>query len=181
MIAFGLLLWAGAAFFLLGALGMDTSVQTEVGVRVHNIGLLGFQQMGIYTGIGLFIGGAIFIAVGSRNASTKSVESAGAADTKACPFCAETVKRAAIVCKHCGKDLQVAPKLDSDDGYGDRVISEGVLNERIRALQAAGYRVEGPYQGPVNQGWIVTHKTGAIVRVPTAERLIDMANGLGKL
>lgn len=26
-------------------------------------------------------------------------------DTKVCPFCAETIKAAAIVCKHCGRDL----------------------------------------------------------------------------
>lgn len=25
--------------------------------------------------------------------------------TKACPFCAETIKVAAVVCKHCGRDL----------------------------------------------------------------------------
>ena len=24
---------------------------------------------------------------------------------KKCPFCAETIKRAAIVCKHCGRDI----------------------------------------------------------------------------
>lgn len=26
-------------------------------------------------------------------------------DTKACPFCAETIKAAAVVCKHCGRDV----------------------------------------------------------------------------
>lgn len=28
-----------------------------------------------------------------------------AASEKLCPFCAETIKRDAIVCKHCGRDL----------------------------------------------------------------------------
>lgn len=27
-------------------------------------------------------------------------------DTRTCPFCAETIKAAAIVCKHCGRDIQ---------------------------------------------------------------------------
>ena len=25
--------------------------------------------------------------------------------TKECPFCAETIKARAVVCKHCGKDV----------------------------------------------------------------------------
>lgn len=34
-------------------------------------------------------------------------------DTKLCPFCAETVKKAAVVCKHCGKAIP-APSPDPD-------------------------------------------------------------------
>jgi len=29
----------------------------------------------------------------------------GEGATKPCPFCAETIKAAAVVCKHCGRDL----------------------------------------------------------------------------
>ena len=32
------------------------------------------------------------------------------ADEKACPFCAETIKAAAIVCKHCGRNVDAAPQ-----------------------------------------------------------------------
>lgn len=29
-----------------------------------------------------------------------------ASDQRACPFCAETIKAAAVVCRHCGRDVQ---------------------------------------------------------------------------
>lgn len=36
-------------------------------------------------------------------------------DTKACPFCAEDIKAAAIVCKHCGRDLESVGEGDSEE------------------------------------------------------------------
>ena len=52
-------------------------------------------RQGFYTGgIILFLGfGIIYVFKGSKK------------DTKICPFCAEMIKRKAIVCKHCGRDI----------------------------------------------------------------------------
>lgn len=56
--------------------------------------------------------------------------------TRKCPFCAESVKRDAIVCRFCGRDL---PPLDPDE----TVISDTELNDltyrQQRVLDEYGY------------------------------------------
>jgi hypothetical protein len=38
-------------------------------------------------------------------------------DSRKCPFCAETIKQEAVVCKHCGRDVPPAPAAAPDPEY----------------------------------------------------------------
>jgi len=53
-------------------------------------------------------------------------------DTKECPFCAETIKAKAIVCRYCGRDL---PKAESEE-VSQKVVEyykaiQGILTEHV--------------------------------------------------
>lgn len=56
------------------------------------------------------------------------------ADEKACPFCAETIKAAAIVCKHCGRDL---PGVGTQSAPGANPIA-GLPIEQQHKVRALG-------------------------------------------
>ena len=53
----------------------------------------------------LVIAGAVLLLLGMKSLKGTTPESTSFATSKDCPFCAEPIKAAAIVCNHCGKDL----------------------------------------------------------------------------
>lgn len=101
------LLVLGALAFFVG-FNMDTSVATLGDRRVHNIGLMNDRQNFIIFAAVLAVIGAIFVGRSGPNKNGKigredSVDSY--AENRKCPFCAESVKADAVICRFCQKDL----------------------------------------------------------------------------
>ncbi|MFP5498085.1 MAG: zinc ribbon domain-containing protein [Gammaproteobacteria bacterium] len=74
-----------------------------------------------------------------------STGSAGAqtSDLRDCPFCAETIKKAAVKCKHCGADVEPArrPKLKNGWVASTACRDEEERERTVEAIVAAGLPV----------------------------------------
>lgn len=96
--------------WLIFALSMDVSVPTGAGGRVNNLGLMADRQIHTIVGGVIALAGLLMVLLGDKSSpGTAQAEK----DTRPCPMCAESIKTAAVKCKHCGADLEpaVAPRL----------------------------------------------------------------------
>ena len=91
------------------ALNMDTSVETGYG-RVNNIGLMADRSNYLIFGALLFIAGLISSI---SNRTNQPIVSSTEADETKCPFCAELIKRDAIICKHCKSHVEAQMPQDT--------------------------------------------------------------------
>ncbi|MCC3698817.1 zinc-ribbon containing domain protein [Pseudomonas phage PseuP_222] len=92
------------------ALSMDVSVATGSGGRVNNLGLMADRQLHTIVGGMIALAGLIILMLGGKGSAPSATT---VTDTRPCPACAETIKNAAIKCKHCGADVEPisAPRL----------------------------------------------------------------------
>jgi len=89
--------------WLVFALGMDVSVSTGAGGRVSNLGLMADRQVHAIVGGMITLAGLLMVLLGGKNTNAPATTEA---HTRPCPLCAETIKSAAIKCKHCGAEVE---------------------------------------------------------------------------
>lgn len=97
------------------ALNIDVTVTTKgefVGSiylppqTVNNIGLMDERRNHLAIAGFLSLAGLLMALLGSKGSSqTSFMPVSSSSEQRVCPFCAESVKEEAIVCKHCKRDL----------------------------------------------------------------------------
>ncbi|MBT1266409.1 hypothetical protein [Pseudomonas sp. VS38] len=102
MKGFGTFALVVGACWLIFALSMDVSVPTGAGGRVNNLGLMADRQIHTIVGGVIALAGLLMVLLGGKGSpAAAQVEK----DTRPCPMCAESIKTAAVRCKHCGADV----------------------------------------------------------------------------
>ncbi|MNI41883.1 hypothetical protein D3C73_961470 [compost metagenome] len=127
---FGYLVLVVGLLCMVGALAMDVSVSSGAG-RVNNIGLLAERQNFILIGGLMLLVGLIMVIAGKRQMETVG----GSSDSRACPICAETIKCAAVKCKHCGSEVE---SINNGKGSDVPPIVERIDREALKLWVARG-------------------------------------------
>ena len=120
------------------ALSMDVSVSTGMG-RVNNLGLMADRQVHTIVGGMIALAGLVMMLLGGKGSPPSRAETAEH-DTRHCPLCAETIKNAAIKCKHCGAEVDgvSAPRLKNGWVASTACRDDEEQRRTIEAITATG-------------------------------------------
>lgn len=147
MRGFGVFVLIIGVLALIGAMSMDVTVSTGMG-RVNNLGLMSDRQnFTMVAGLVVLAGLLMAILGGRKSISPTSSASVIEHDTRACPFCAETIKNAAIKCRFCGADVDAVASKPQEPalrfGWVARVLcrSDEERAAVSAAISAAGFPV----------------------------------------
>ncbi|PHN32126.1 hypothetical protein [Pseudomonas sp. ICMP 460] len=136
----GVLALIVGACWLIFALSMDVSVLTGAGGRVNNMGLMADRQIHTIVGSVIALAGLLMLLLSGKNQPTTSLAEK---DTRPCPMCAESIKAAAVKCKHCAADVEPVEALKLKNGWVASVACRDVEDQRrsTAAISAAGLPV----------------------------------------
>lgn len=104
----GILTLVAGIGWVIFALSIDVSVSTGAGGRVNNLGLMADRQVHTIVGGMIALAGLLMLLLGGKGLTSGHAE-VFEVDTRTCPLCAETIKNAAIKCKHCGATVEAVP------------------------------------------------------------------------
>lgn len=99
-----LLVFAFVAYFFPAFVADRRDVPNKGSVRVINL-FFGWTLIGWVIALAMAMAGESKAGPGGTTSRTRGGTTAVVSDTRACPFCAEDIRNAAIVCKHCGRDV----------------------------------------------------------------------------
>jgi hypothetical protein len=148
-----LLLVAGIVGMLVG-LSMTTSVSVDSPLfgktEVHNIGLMDDRRNTItISGILVLLGGMVIGFSHSRGSGSAPLPPL-ASDARHCPFCGECIKRAAVVCRFCGKD--VPPSAEPSSLLATLIAELGSSDAAVRERAASALGDLGRDAAPALDG-----------------------------